>query len=129
MLTGENSGLGKSANSRFYGIKSAQEAVRYLAHPILGPRLRTAGRALIDLDVKDLGTVLGNERDVAKVNSCLTLFATMSFGNDSVFFMRLLDKLWNGRSCGMTLRILDSWAISTTGSSGVIRGSENGNNS
>lgn len=118
---GKISGLGKSANSRFYSIKSAEEAVRYLAHPILGPRLRTAVRIIFDLTTgKHLTTLLGNEILVAKVNSCVTLFATMSLGDDSVFFMRVLDKLWNGKACGRTLQILDSWVrLKTTGERGI----------
>lgn len=111
-----NSGLGHSANSRFYSIKSAEEAVRYLAHPILGPRLRTAVHIIFDLEEgTELATVLGNEILVAKVNSCITLFATMSLGEDSVFFMRVLDKLWNGKACGRTLQILDAWVRSKKG--------------
>lgn len=86
--------------------------MRYLAHPVLGPRLRAATQILWDLDNvgKDMASVLGHDESlVANVKSCITLFATMSLGEDSVFFMRVLDKVWNGKSCGMTLQILDAW--------------------
>ena len=32
-------GLGRSETARFYAIRSREEAVAYLAHPVLGPRL------------------------------------------------------------------------------------------
>ena len=66
-------GLGTSFYATFYGIGSAQEARAYLAHPILGPRLREcvgAMNALVDLSAEQvLGPV-----DAAKFRSCLTLF-------------------------------------------------------
>ena len=66
-------GLGTSFYATFYSIGSAQEARAYLAHPILGPRLREcvgAMNALVDLSAEQvLGPV-----DAAKFRSCLTLF-------------------------------------------------------
>jgi len=38
-------GLGHSAMARRYALASRDEAVAYLAHPILGPRLRNARRS------------------------------------------------------------------------------------
>lgn len=32
--------LGRSGTAKFYGIASLDEAVAYLAHPVLGPRLQ-----------------------------------------------------------------------------------------
>ena len=37
-------GLGRSELSRFYAIDSLDEARAYLAHPVLGPRLRECAR-------------------------------------------------------------------------------------
>lgn len=115
MLTGKKtmSGLGKSSNSRFYSIKSAQEATEYLAHPVLGRRLRGIAKHLYHrVDVEDLLTLLGNGILVAKAKSCFTLFATLSYGTEMVLFMKVLIKFWDGESCEDTLRILSSWTQS-----------------
>lgn len=95
--------------------------MQYLAHPVLGPRLRAAAAQFLLLlrdpinNEREKGgllpaMVLGHARDEARVRSCITLFATMSLGEeDSVFFMRVLNTVWNGELCGMTLQILDAW--------------------
>ena len=36
-------GLGRSPTARHYAIASLEEARAYLAHPVLGPRLRESG--------------------------------------------------------------------------------------
>src|SRR5690606_22587188 len=41
-------GLGRSAQSAFYGIRGLDEARRYLAHPLLGPRLEVATRCVLE---------------------------------------------------------------------------------
>lgn len=66
-------GLGASAMSTFYGIGSLAEARAYLAHPVLGPRLRECVAALNALEGSDAAQVLGAV-DAAKLRSCLTLF-------------------------------------------------------
>ena len=42
----QRKGLGRSATSEFYGIGSMEEARAYLAHPVLGQRLRECTRAV-----------------------------------------------------------------------------------
>lgn len=114
------SGIGQSRQSRFYGLKSAQEASRYLAHPILGPRLRQVGQVLND-EVRDLAHLMEmvrrNRFVVAKVKACVTLFATVGLGQDGVFFTTLLERFWAGTACEATLEILNGWAATTTTSS------------
>lgn len=39
-------GLGRSATSEVYGLSGIAEAVAYLRHPVLGPRLREAVTAI-----------------------------------------------------------------------------------
>jgi uncharacterized protein (DUF1810 family) len=66
------SGLGRSAMSQRYAIASLAEARAYLAHPVLGPRLRECARLLVAAS----GTaddILG-PIDAMKVRSCMTLF-------------------------------------------------------
>ncbi|SFN75480.1 Uncharacterized protein, DUF1810 family [Pseudomonas sp. NFACC24-1] len=66
-------GLGISENATYYGLRNLEEARDYLHHPLLGPRLERATRAVLDSDVaveKLLGTL-----DAMKFASCMTLFA------------------------------------------------------
>lgn len=69
-------GLGSSSMATFYGIGSKQEAQAYLAHPVLGSRLKECVAAMNALGGRDTAEVLG-EIDAAKFRSCLTLFASV----------------------------------------------------
>ena len=61
-------GLGMSETSRRYAISSLEEARRYLAHPILGERLRECARILTELDGRTADDVFGHcGRDEAAV--------------------------------------------------------------
>src|SRR6516225_5885256 len=70
-------GLGRSEMSVRYGLQSVAEARAYLAHPVLGPRLRECVRTLNALPGSDPVAVLGGI-DALKLNSCLTVFAEAS---------------------------------------------------
>jgi uncharacterized protein (DUF1810 family) len=86
-------GLGSSSMAVLYGIGSAEEAKAYLAHPILGPRLRQSVAAMNALDGLSAVQVLGHV-DATKFRSCLTLFAAVE-PKDSVFG-EALDKFFAG---------------------------------
>jgi uncharacterized protein (DUF1810 family) len=66
-------GLGRSEMSRYYAIRSLDEARRYLAHPLLGGRLRECARALLGVDARSAEEILGSI-DAVKVRSSMTLF-------------------------------------------------------
>ena len=67
-------GLGRSPTAQYYGIASREEANAYLAHPLLGPRLREAIEALLPwADKRTPQEILGGI-DALKLRSCLTLF-------------------------------------------------------
>ena len=66
-------GLGSSSMATFYGIGSAQEAEAYLAHPVLGRRLKECVTAMNALEGVSAVQVLG-QIDAAKFRSCITLF-------------------------------------------------------
>ena len=85
-------GLGHSRRSQFYGIVDRKEAVDYLAHPVLGPRLREITDALLGNTNKSAIAILG-EIDAQKVKSCMTLFDCIS-PND--IFSDVLASLYNG---------------------------------
>jgi uncharacterized protein (DUF1810 family) len=67
-------GLGLSPTAKFYAIASLGEARTYLAHPLLGPRLRARVEALLPwADRRSAAEMLG-QVDAMKLRSCLTLF-------------------------------------------------------
>jgi len=67
-------GLGRSAMSERYAISSLDEARAYLAHPILGPRLRECARLVAAIDGRSLAEIFGDPDD-RKFRSSMTLFA------------------------------------------------------
>ncbi|MDE2378506.1 DUF1810 domain-containing protein [Bradyrhizobium sp.] len=70
-------GLGFSAMSQRYAIASREEAVAYLAHPVLGPRLVECTRLVLAIEGRSLDAILGAPDDV-KFRSSMTLFAAVS---------------------------------------------------
>ena len=67
-------GLGLSAMSREYAISSVAEARAYLAHPVLGPRLRECARIVEATEGRSAGAIFGPV-DAVKLRSSMTLFA------------------------------------------------------
>ena len=67
-------GLGHSATAQKFAISSREEAEAYLAHPILGPRLRECSRIVADLEGKSVEDIFGYPDDM-KFRSSMTLFA------------------------------------------------------
>ena len=66
-------GLGRSHLADLYGIASLDEARAYLAHPVLGRRLRECVQAIAAHGDRSAVEILGTI-DAAKYRSCLTLF-------------------------------------------------------
>jgi uncharacterized protein (DUF1810 family) len=67
-------GLGASAMAQHYGIASLEEAHAYVAHPVLGPRLRECCALMLEVPDRGAHEILGSPDDL-KFRSCLTLFA------------------------------------------------------
>ena len=97
-------GLGHTDYATYYGIEDADEARAYLAHPVLGARLREITEAILQLDNYDPEYLMGGHPDDWKLNSCLTLFAYIS-EEDSVFH-RALEKFFWGEMDTKTLKRL-----------------------
>jgi uncharacterized protein (DUF1810 family) len=95
-------GLGFSAMSQKYAIGSADEAKAYLAHPVLGDRLRECVELVVEVEGGSAGEIFGAPDDM-KFHSCLTLFAETS-GEE--LFLRALDKYFDGSPDQATLDIL-----------------------
>ncbi len=96
-------GLGQSATSRAYAIQSMAEARAYLAHPVLGARLRECCQAVMNLRGKGADDIFGSV-DAMKLRSCLTLFTEAD--HDEVLFFNLLEKYFDGDADEATLEIL-----------------------
>ncbi|WP_197377375.1 DUF1810 domain-containing protein [Mycolicibacterium baixiangningiae] len=86
-------GLGRSATAQHYGIASREEAVAYLAHDLLGPRLRECTRLVLAIEGRSIGEVFGSPDDL-KVRSSMTLFARCT--DDNADFLGVLDKFYGG---------------------------------
>ena len=96
-------GLGMTATSHKYAIKSLDEAVAFLAHPYLGKNIREISKVLLGLESNDATAVMGYPDDL-KLRSCMTLFAEAD-PNEEVF-QKVLDKFFNGEKDERTLEIL-----------------------
>jgi uncharacterized protein (DUF1810 family) len=86
-------GLGYSAMSQKYAISSLAEARAYLAHPVLGPRLRECAALLADSSA-DAESVLGGI-DAIKLRSSATLFHRAD--PDEPVFAAVLARHFAGR--------------------------------
>lgn len=92
-------GLGSSPTARFYAIGSAAEARAYLAHPLLGARLREATATAVAA-AGSAEQVFGGI-DAVKLRSSLTLFAAVS--DDPAPFQAGLDRFFGGEPDPATL--------------------------
>jgi uncharacterized protein (DUF1810 family) len=96
-------GLGRSEMSRYYAIASLDEARAYLAHPVLGSRLRECAAALLATTGRSAEEVLGSI-DAVKVRSSMTLF--LRAAPDEPRFREVLDRFYRGRTDDATDAIL-----------------------
>src|ERR1700759_4006561 len=67
-------GLGASPMSQAYAIRSLEETRAYLAHPLLGPRLRESTAALLAASPGASAEEILGGIDAVKVRSSMTLF-------------------------------------------------------
>jgi uncharacterized protein (DUF1810 family) len=70
-------GLGLSATAQRFAIGSRAEAVAYLEHDLLGPRLIECTRLVMAASEKPITDILGSPDDM-KFRSCMTLFDAVS---------------------------------------------------
>lgn len=86
-------GLGFSATSRHFAIASRDEAIAYLTHPVLGPRLRECSAIVAATTGRTAEQIFGGI-DAQKLHSSMTLFHRAA-PSESVF-TELLDKYFDG---------------------------------
>ena len=92
-------GLGSSAMAVRYAIGSPAEARAYLAHPVLGERLRDGVRLVI-ASGRPLALVFGGPDDM-KFRSCVTLFSAVA--PDEAVFGEAIDRCCGGAMDAATL--------------------------
>ncbi len=98
-------GLGHSATSKHYAIKSIEEAREYLKHPVLGSRLLECAEAVLAIEGRKVSDIF-NYPDDLKLKSSMTLFA--SIADPDTVFTRVLEKYFQGVQDARTLQLLKS---------------------
>jgi uncharacterized protein (DUF1810 family) len=96
-------GLGSSEMARRYAIGSTDEAAAYLAHPVLGKRLRECAEAVAMHDDRGVDEIFGHPDDL-KFHSCMTLFADVA--PDEAIFQACLDQFFDGMADPATIERL-----------------------
>ena len=95
-------GLGLSSTAQHYGIASLAEARAYLAHPVLGPRLRACCELMLAVPQRSAHEILGSPDDL-KFRSCVTLFSLAA--PDEPLFRRCLERFYDGEPDPRTLAL------------------------
>ena len=98
-------GLGSSSMAQRYAIASLAEAQAYLAHPDLGPRLRTCTALVKDAPNPSLDHIFGFP-DNLKFHSSVTLFAEAAKSSshpDDRVFDQALRQFFAGKPDAATL--------------------------
>ncbi len=97
-------GLGRSGMAQRFGLSGIEEARAYLAHPVLGERLRESVAAVLAWAPSLTAQALMGDLDAVKLRSSLTLFEAAA-GPDTPF-SRALDALFHGNRDSATLNML-----------------------
>jgi uncharacterized protein (DUF1810 family) len=96
-------GLGSSPMAKRYAIASLAEARAYIAHPVLGERLRHCTDLVLAARDRDITATLGSPDDV-KFRSSMTLFGRAA--PDEARFGAALDRYFRGEADAATLQRL-----------------------
>jgi uncharacterized protein (DUF1810 family) len=95
-------GLGHSTMAQRYAIGSLEETRAYLAHPVLGARLRQVTQAVLDVEGRDAHAIFGSPDDM-KFRSSMTLF---DLAEPNTVFRAALEKYFGGETDALTLEKL-----------------------
>lgn len=96
-------GLGFSEMSRRYAIRSLDEAKAYLAHPILGSRLREICGIVNGVEGRTAYQIFGSPDDM-KLRSSMTLFAKAT--EDNAVFVEVIRKYFGGEWDQRTVELI-----------------------
>lgn len=95
-------GLGHSAMAQRYALRSRDEALAYLGHAILGPRLRECTALVNAAEGRTIREILGSPDDL-KFRSSMTLFAAVSSEPE---FAAAIEKFYGGTPDPKTVELL-----------------------
>lgn len=93
-------GLGSSETAQHYALADVADATGYLAHPVLGPRLRECAHLVAESPVPNARDLFGGI-DAMKLRSSMTLFRAAD--RDDPVYQRVLDRYFNGDGDQATL--------------------------
>ena len=93
------SGLGRSPMAQHYAIHSLDEARSYLAHPLLGARLKECTSAVLGIIGKSAHEIFDTPDDL-KFHSSMTLFVHAA--PDEPLFRAALEKYFGGAEDALT---------------------------
>ena len=96
-------GLGRSVMAHRYAIGSLGEAAAYLAHPVLGARLRECSGLVLAVQQRSVHEIFGAPDDL-KFRSCMTLFGRADPAEP--VFQQCLRKYFGGQGDPQTLALL-----------------------
>lgn len=96
-------GLGRSSMAEYYGVGSLDEARAYLAHPVLGSRLRECTELVIRIEGRTIDEIFGFP-DNLKFRSSMTLFAKAT--EENAIFNGALEKYFSGEPDARTMELL-----------------------
>ena len=94
------SGLGHSSTAQTFAVSSLAEAAAYLAHPILGPRLRECAGLVAGIKGRSVDEIFDGPDDL-KFHSSMTLFARAA--PREPIFAACLEKYFGGQLDPRTL--------------------------
>ena len=95
-------GLGFSPMAQRFALRSRDEAVAYLGHGVLGPRLRECTALINAIEGRAIGEILGSPDDL-KFRSSMTLFGAVSSDPE---FVDAIAKYYGGTPDRKTLELL-----------------------
>jgi uncharacterized protein (DUF1810 family) len=97
-------GLGMSSVSQLYAIRSLDEARAYLAHPVLGERLRECTRLVLASPPNATAESIFGGIDSRKLRSSMTLF--LRAGPNEPLWQQVLDCYFGGSPDPLTDQLL-----------------------
>ena len=97
-------GLGRSEMATKFAIASREEAQAYLAHEILGPRLRLCTQLVNDVAGRPISEIFGYPDDL-KFHSSMTLFANAA---EDQIFNAAVKKYFSGKLDARTVELLEA---------------------
>ena len=95
-------GLAQSTTSKHYAIKSREEAIAYLNHPVLGTRLKECTDLILLIEGKTVSEIFGYPDDL-KLFSSMTLFSEVA---DDSIFADVLDQYFQSDRDQKTLQLI-----------------------